>query len=149
MRQSGALSVELVLLFNTSPLAFLVQPFERLEAWKVSHELALAVYRATESFPRHELYGLTSQARRAGFSIPVNLVEGSAKRGPAEFRRFLDISLGSHAELAYVLIFVRDLGIMTPEEWQKVETLRRRSAFLVWRLYDSIRRSLKRKSGEG
>src|SRR5437016_5142474 len=85
-----------------------MQPFERLEAWKVSHELALAVYRATESFPRQELYGLTSQARRAALSIPTNVVEGSAKRGPAEFRRFLDISLGSLAELAYLLIFARD-----------------------------------------
>src|SRR3989449_4303389 len=92
-----------------------MQPFERLEAWKVSHELALAVYRATESFPRQELYGLTSQARGAALSIPTNVVEGSAKRGPAEFRRFLDISLGSLAELAYLLIFARDRRVLSRE----------------------------------
>ena len=120
-----------------------MQPFERLEAWKVSHELALAVYRATESFPRQELYGLTSQARRAALSIPTNLVEGSAKRGPAELRRFFDISLGSLAELAYLLIFARDRGVLTREGWAELETLRKRSAFLVWRLYDSLRKSLK------
>jgi four helix bundle protein len=124
-----------------------MQPFERLEAWKMSHQLALAVYRVTDSFPRHELYGLTSQARRAAFSVPANLVEGSAKRGPAEFRRFLDISLGSLAELAYVLIFVRDRGLISPEAWRELETLRKRSAFLVWRLYDSMRRAMKRQSG--
>ena len=113
----------------------------------MSHQLALAVYRVTDSFPRHELYGLTSQARRAAFSVPANLVEGSAKRGPAEFRRFLDISLGSLAELAYVLIFVRDRGLISPEAWRELETLRKRSAFLVWRLYDSMRRAMKRQSG--
>jgi len=126
-----------------------MQPFERLEAWKVSHELALAVYRATESFPRQELYGLTSQARRAALSIPTNVVEGSAKRGPAEFRRFLDISLGSLAELAYLLIFARDRRVLSREDWAELETLRKRSAFLVWRLYDSLRKSLKRPSGGG
>ena len=126
-----------------------MQPFERLEAWKVSHELALAVYRATESFPRQELYGLTSQARRAALSIPTNLVEGSAKRGPAEFRRFLDISLGSLAELAYLLIFARDRRVLSREDWAELETLRKRSAFLVWRLYDSLRKSLKRQNRGG
>ena len=125
-----------------------MQPFERLEAWKVCHQLALTIYRTTELFPRQELYGVTSQARRAAFSIPANIAEGSAKRGPAEFRRFLDISLGSLAELAYVLIFVRDRGLVSPEEWQELEKLRRRAGFLVWRLYDSLRRSLKRKSSE-
>ena len=126
-----------------------MQPFERLEAWKVSHELALAVYRATESFPRQELYGLTSQARRAALSIPTNVVEGSAKRGPAEFRRFLDVSLGSLAELAYLLIFARDRRVLSREDWAELETLRKRSAFLVWRLYDSLRKSLKRQNRGG
>src|SRR6266478_2127237 len=66
---------------------------ERLLAWQLCHELVLAVYDATTSFPKHELYGLTSQARRAAFSAAVNIAEGSAKRGSAEFRRFIDISV--------------------------------------------------------
>ena len=70
-------------------------PFERLEAWKACHQLVLSVYRASDAFPKHELYGLTSQARRAAFSAAANLVEGSAKRGPAEFRRYADIAIGS------------------------------------------------------
>jgi hypothetical protein len=74
-------------------------PYERFEAWKVSHELALAVYSATRGWPRSELYGLTSQLRRAALSAPTNIAEGCAKRGPAEFRRFLDYSLGSLSEL--------------------------------------------------
>ena len=88
-------------------------PYERFEAWKVSHELALAVYAATRGWPRSELYGLTSQVRRAALSAPTNIAEGSAKRGPAEFRRFLDYSLGSLSELAYLLRFARDGRFLT------------------------------------
>jgi four helix bundle protein len=80
-----------------------VRHYERLLAWQECHRLVLEVYRVTQTFPRHELYGLTSQARRAAVSAAVNIVEGSAKKGPAEFRRFLDISLGSLSELAYLM----------------------------------------------
>jgi four helix bundle protein len=73
-------------------------PYERFEAWKVCDELAVEVYRVTRSFPKHEQYGLTSQARRAAFSAPVNIAEGSAKPGAAEFCRFLNISIGSLSE---------------------------------------------------
>ncbi|MGH8622565.1 MAG: four helix bundle protein, partial [Burkholderiales bacterium] len=76
--------------------------YEKLLAWKECHALALMVYRATEKFPRHERYGLTAQARRAAFSAAANIAEGSAKRGAAEFRRFLDIALGSISELEYI-----------------------------------------------
>src|SRR5438034_3853663 len=67
--------------------------YERLLAWRECHKLVLNVYRATQSLPKFELYGVTSQTRRAALSAAVNIVEGSAKKGPAEFRRFLDISL--------------------------------------------------------
>jgi 23S rRNA-intervening sequence protein len=70
-----------------------MMPYERLTAWKAAHELVLAVYRATEDFPKHEMYGLTSQLRRGAFSIAANIAEGSAKRGNGEFRRFLDIAI--------------------------------------------------------
>ena len=80
---------------------------ERLEAWKLCHELVLAVYAATASFPKHELYGLTSQARRAAFSAAANIAEGAAKQGSAEFRRFIDISIGSLAELGRGVFIAR------------------------------------------
>ena len=113
--------------------------FERWEAWKRSHELALAVYQATKLFPKSELYGLTSQARRAAFSVAANIVEGSAKRGPKELRRYLDIALGSLTELRYTLLFSRDAGLMTPEQWQPLDELRRRAGYLLWKLYRSLR----------
>jgi four helix bundle protein len=81
---------------------------ERLEAWRWAHRLALEVYNATDRWPRSEMYGLTSQARRAAISIPANIAEGAARRGPREFARYLNISLGSLAELSYLLLFSRD-----------------------------------------
>jgi len=117
---------------------------ERLEAWKLCHELVIAVYDATKSFPKHELYGLTSQARRAAFSAAVNIAEGSAKRGATEFRRFIDISIGSLAELAYILRLTRDLKILSENEWKRLEALRGRAGFMTWRLYQAIMQSARR-----
>jgi four helix bundle protein len=87
--------------------------YERFTAWKLSYELALKVYEATDSFPRSELYGLTSQVRRAAFSMVANLAEGAAKRGRREFRRYLDIALGSVTELQVALRLARDRGYLT------------------------------------
>jgi four helix bundle protein len=113
-------------------------PYERFEAWKVSHELALAVYSATRGWPRSELYGLTSQLRRAALSAPTNIAEGSAKRGPAEFRRFLDYSLGSLSELAYLLRFAHDTQFLTDEAWARLQQMRDKAAMLTWRLARSM-----------
>src|SRR5882762_312390 len=88
----------------------LMMPYQRLNAWRSCHQLALATYRITQSFPKYELYGITSQMRRAAFSAPANIAEGSAKRGPREFRRFLDIPLGSFAELSYTILFSEEFG---------------------------------------
>ena len=113
-------------------------PYERFEAWKVSHELALAVYAATRLWPRSELYGLTSQLRRAALSAPTNIAEGSAKRGPAEFRRFLDYSIGSLSEVAYLLRFARDAELLTDGAWKDLQQLRDKAAILTWRLSRSL-----------
>ena len=117
---------------------------ERLQAWKVCHELVLAVYEATKTFPKHELYGLTSQARRAAFSAAVNIAEGAAKRGAAEFRRFIDISIGSLAELAYILRVVRDLQLLPLDQWKRLDELRGRAGFMTWRLYQGVVKSTRR-----
>src|SRR6266571_3748784 len=101
-----------------------MMPYERFQAWQACDALALAVYHVTRSFPRSELYGITSQARRAAFSAAANIAEGSAKRGPREFRRFLDIAIGSLAELAFTLRLSKDLGFMPDADWQQLDELR-------------------------
>jgi four helix bundle protein len=115
-----------------------MQPYERLIAWQRCHQLALAVHRVTGSWPREERFGLVAQIRRAALSVSTNLVEGSAKRGQAEFRRFLDISIGSMAEAGYLLRVARDLGLLTEANWTKIEAVREDAARLLWLLYRSL-----------
>ena len=83
--------------------------FEDLVVWQKAHQFALAVYRMTQGFPRSEVYGLTSQFRRAAVSIAANIAEGFRKRGNADKLRFLNIAQGSLEESRYYLILVRDL----------------------------------------
>jgi four helix bundle protein len=113
--------------------------FERFRAWQEAHRVVLSVYRATESWPSREQYGLISQARRAAFSVAANIAEGAARRGPREFRRFLDISLGSTSELRYVLQLARDLGLLSEDEWEALERQRDLSGKVLWRLHQSLR----------
>jgi four helix bundle protein len=115
--------------------------FERLEAWQAAHELARSIYRTTRSFPVDERYGLSSQLRRAAFSIPANIAEGSAKRGAREFARHLNIAVGSMAELTYGLRLVRDLQLVSENMWNDLEGTRDRVSRLTWRLYTSMRRA--------
>lgn len=117
-----------------------MMPYERFEAWKVCDELAVQVYLATKTFPKYELYGLISQARRASFSAPVNIAEGSAKPGANEFCRFLNIAIGSLSELSYILRFCRRVDLLIEADYERLEELRRRAGFLTWRLYLAIRK---------
>jgi four helix bundle protein len=114
-------------------------PFERLSAWQASHRLALEVYRATQGWPKAEIYGLTSQARRAAVSVAANIAEGTAKRGSKEFGRFLDVALGSLSELTCLLRLSLELGFMSRDEWQTVETVRCETGRLLWGLYRRMR----------
>jgi len=115
-----------------------MMPYERLHAWKACDDLTIAVYKVTRTFPRDELYGLTSQARRAAVSAGANIAEGSAKRGPREFRRYLDISIGSLSELASLLHLARRLEYLTLEAWREVDELRNKASRLTWHLYKSM-----------
>ena len=116
-------------------------PYEKFDAWKVSHQLALEVYTATNTWPRSDRYELTQQVRRAALSAPTNIAEGAAKRGSREFRRYLDISLGSLSELSYLLRFSKDLGFLPEEAYQKLDRLTNRAGTLTWRLYACVTRS--------
>jgi four helix bundle protein len=89
--------------------------FRDLKVWHKSHELTLLIYEDTKSFPREELFGLTSQIRRARASIPANIAEGCGKSSNADFARYLQISFGSANELEYHLLLVRDLKILDNE----------------------------------
>jgi four helix bundle protein len=86
--------------------------FRNLKVWERAHQVVLQVYAATRSFPREEIYGLTSQIRRAAYSIPSNIAEGCGRGSDADFGRFVSIALGSASELEYHLLLSRDLGML-------------------------------------
>ena len=106
----------------------------------MAHQLALEVYRLTDQWPACERYQLTAQIRRAALSVPTNIAEGAAKRGPREFRRYLDIARGSLSEVSYLLRFSKDRGILGDEPFQAVHDLRDRVGKLTWGLYASLNR---------
>ncbi len=113
-----------------------MQSFRTLKVWEKGHQLALGIYKATVKFPKHELYGLTSQLRRAAGSIPANIAEGCGRSGKAELARFLDVSLGSASELEYHLILSHDLGFLSDGDYsqldaQAVELKRMLTAFIL------------------
>lgn len=89
--------------------------FKDIGAWKAGHEFVLAVYKATEMFPAHEVYGLTSQFRRAAVSIPANIAEGFRKLSYLDKLRFMNISQGSLEESRYYILLSRDLGYISEE----------------------------------
>ena len=90
--------------------------FTELIVWQKAHQFVLDVYKATKSFPKEELFGLTSQLRRAAGSIPANIAEGYKKKSKADKLRFLNISKTSLEETKYHLILSNDLGYCTSSE---------------------------------
>jgi len=87
--------------------------FRKLRVWQNAHELALSVYRATRAFPKEEIYGITSQMRRAASSITANIAEGCGRNGDREFLRYLRIALGSASELEDHITLAADLEYLT------------------------------------
>lgn len=89
-----------------------MKSFRNLVVWQKAHALTLAIYKVTRSFPKEELYGLTSQMRRSSSSIAANIAEGCGRRTDPDFARFLQISFGSASEVEYHLILAHDLDIL-------------------------------------
>jgi four helix bundle protein len=115
-----------------------MEDFKDLKVWTKAHQLTLALYQQTRSFPRDEIYGLTSQIRRASSSIGANIAEGCGRRSDPEMRRFVQIARGSANELEYHLLLARDLQFLTVDEFKDLETrileIQRMLASLVQRL---------------
>ena len=97
-----------------------MRDFKELKVWEKAHHLTLAVYKATSTFPREELYGLTSQIRRSCASIPANIAEGCGRGGDVEFARFLQIAMGSASELEYHLLLACDLNFLISSDYERL-----------------------------
>jgi len=97
-----------------------MKDFRDLAVWRKAHELTLAVYRVTKNFPREEMYGLTSQIRRASSSIGTNIAEGCGKRTDADFARYLQNAFGSANELEYLLLLAFDLQFLKKADFEQL-----------------------------
>ncbi len=97
-----------------------MQDFRNLKVWGKAHALTLEVYKSSKAFPPNEMYGLTSQMRRASVSIGANIAEGACRRGDVDFARFLQMAVGSASELEYHLLLAHDLELLKGTDYQRL-----------------------------
>jgi len=99
-----------------------MRDYTKIEAWKLADDLTVAIYERTRSFPKEETYGLTSQLRRASYSVPANIAEGSSREGKKDYLHFLYIARGSLSETQYFIHLAQRLGYLPPEEAEKLHS---------------------------
>ena len=97
-----------------------MRDFHKLVIWEKSHQLTLDIYKLTQKFPKEELFGLTSQIRRAISSVPTNISEGCGRETNKDFAHFLQISIGSACEVEYQLLLAHDLNYITDEDYNRL-----------------------------
>jgi len=109
--------------------------YRELIVWQDGIKLAKTVYKLTEKFPKHEVYALADQIRRAVVSVPSNIAEGQARKSPGDFRRFLHIALGSLAEVDTQLILAQEFGYLNKEDIdtldEPIQSLRKKLYALI------------------
>jgi four helix bundle protein len=93
-----------------------MKDFRDLKVWEKAHEVVLACYDLTAHFPKHEVFGIVSQIRRAASSVAANIAEGCGRGGSAEFQRFLHMAMGSASELEYHMLLSRDLQFLAEKD---------------------------------
>ena len=93
---------------------------DKLLVWQKAHLLVLKIYEATSTFPKEEIWGLTSQIRRAAISVPSNIVEGKARGSRKDFSRFLLIARGSLEEVKYQSLLAKELKYMNGEQYEEI-----------------------------
>ena len=125
------------------------QAHKKLDVWKEGIAFASEIYKITESFPKSEIYGLTSQMRRAVVSIPSNIAEGAARFSDKEFAQFLNISGGSLSELDTQIEIATNLGYVTFGQKEDLEIRMTSISRKLAGLINKVRNSAKDVKGEG
>ena len=111
----------------------------KLEVWKLSHQIVVRVYRLTDRFPKSEQFGLISQLKRSISSVPANIVEGQARQYKKEFIQFLFIAKGSMEESHYHLFLAKDLGYISETEYEELKTDCNRVKMMLHKLIQSLK----------
>ena len=120
--------------------------YRDLEVWKLSHKLTLTLYSASRKFPKEEMFGLTSQLRRAAISIGANLAEGCGRRTTPEFARFIRIAMGSASELDYHLLLCRDFDFVSREFYERSSKELVRVRKMLFALLSSVEAQMQEKA---
>ncbi len=116
--------------------------YQDLKVWQKGMEIAAAVYKLTESFPRHEMYGLTGQMRRAAVSIPSNIAEGHARQSTREFLHHVSFAQGSTAELETQLLLCQQIGFSKEPDIKHILDLCNESGKMLRSLQRALQRHL-------
>ena len=117
--------------------------WNELDVWKKAHELVLEIYKVTVNFPREEIYGLTSQLKRAAMSVPSNIVEGNARRTTKDYIHFLYTSRGSLEEVRYDILLAQELQFLSVRAYHHLEQLAETVSKLLNGLVSSLERKIK------
>lgn len=117
--------------------------FKNIKVFQLSDNLVVEVYKVTKYFPKEELYGLTSQLRRASVSVPTNIAEGASRQHKRDYWNFLYIARGSLAEAEYLLHLANRLGYLDHKELEKLEIIREETAKTLFGLISSVEKEMK------
>jgi four helix bundle protein len=121
-----------------------MRDYTKIEAWKLADDLTVAIYERTRRFPREELYGITSQLRRASYSVPANIVEGSSRDSKKDYLHFLYITRGSLSETQYFVHLAKRLGYLSSND---AEALQRQTKLVFGCLHGLIK-SVEKEAGK-
>lgn len=120
-----------------------------LKAWQHAQRLAVDCARVAQSFPDYEQHSLADQLRRAAYSVPMNIAEGCSRKGPREYRKFLDIAWGSLAEVETALSMARDVGYLEPAEFGRLEALATETSKTLFGLLRKVTQSTSKSPRSG
>lgn len=113
--------------------------YQKLIVWKEAHALCLQIYKITAEFPSTEKFGLISQMRRSGYSIPTNLAEGNSRASKKDKSHFVTIAIGSLEELHYQCLLSQDLGYLNTEQYNTLDQHIGRVGYLLYKLNSSLK----------
>ena len=116
-----------------------MQDYHQLKVWEVSHKFAVGIFRISRNFPKEELYGITSQVRRAAFSIPINIAEGCGRHTSKDFAHFLDMAMGSASEVEEELLILRDIEFLDMKTHAIQEENIKKIKKMIAKLIDAVR----------
>ena len=119
-----------------------MQDYKELKVWHKSHSLVLNIYEITKQFPKEEIFGITSQLRRASYSIPSNIAEGCGKFSQKDFANFLQIALGSSNEVEYLLLLGKDLKFMNDDIFKLLNNSINEIKAMLINLIQKVRNSI-------